>query len=114
MHHDDSRARDAGLTRDEPGHDLALDHDAPADAGLQRELEAIDASLRARFGMAEADTACGVVDLVAPRVALVRPDRIEYGASVPKIGILLAYFVLRPEAAKHMEPAGCSTRASTT
>ncbi|RYG66592.1 hypothetical protein EON77_17295 [bacterium] len=105
MHHDDTLVHeDAALTRDEGGHDVALDYDTPLDAALQRELESIDASLRQRFGMTDADTACGIVDLVAPRVALVRPDRIEYGASVPKIGILLAYFVLRPEAAKGLEP----------
>ena len=104
MHHDDIRSRDDALTRDEPGHDLTLGYDAPLDAALRRELESIDASLRDRFGMVESDTACGVVDLISPRVALIRPDRIEYGASVPKIGILLAYFVTHPEAAKHLEP----------
>ena len=104
MHHDDARTRDDALTRDEPAHDLVLGYDTPVDADLQRELEAIDVALRTRFGMAEADSACGIIDLVRPRVALVRPDRIEYGASVPKIGILLAYFVLRPDAARHLEP----------
>lgn len=104
MHHDDARIRDDALTRDEPAHDLVLDYDTPVDVDLQRELETIDASLRQRFGMAEADVACGLVDLLSPRVALIRADRIEYGASVPKIGILLAYFVLKPGSARHLEP----------
>ena len=104
MHHDDARSRDDALTRDEAAHDLVLDFDTRVEAALQRQLESIDATLRNRFGMSEGDTACGIVDLTSPRVALVRPDRIEYGASVPKIGILLAYFVLRPDAARQMEP----------
>ena len=104
MHHDDARARDDALTRDKPGHDLVLDYDTPLDADLQSEVDAIDASLRKRFDMNASETACGVVDLLAPRVALIRPDRMEYGASVPKIGILLAYFALRHDAAKHLEP----------
>lgn len=105
MHHDSTRVHDdAALTRDEFAHDLTLDYETPVDDALQHALQSIDAGLRARFGMSEADTACGVVDLVRPRVALVRPDRIEYGASVPKIGILLAYFALHPDAARGLEP----------
>ncbi|MEA2710711.1 MAG: beta-lactamase class [Phycisphaerales bacterium] len=30
---------------------------------------------------------------------MLRPDRIEYAASIPKVGILLAYFQLHPDAA---------------
>src|SRR5687768_14958014 len=44
-------------------------------------------------------TAVGVLDLRRQRVAMIHPDRIEYAASVPKVGILLAYFQLHPEAA---------------
>ena len=35
---------------------------------------------------------------------MIHPDRIEYAASVPKIGILLAYFKVHPEAATHLDP----------
>jgi beta-lactamase class A len=34
---------------------------------------------------------------------MIHPDRIEYAASVPKIGILLAYFRLHPEAATNLD-----------
>ena len=37
-------------------------------------------------------------------MALVRPDREEYAASVAKIGILLAYFEKHPEAAEKIDP----------
>jgi beta-lactamase class A len=35
---------------------------------------------------------------------MIHPDRVEYAASVAKIGILLAYFELRPESARHLDP----------
>lgn len=34
---------------------------------------------------------------------MIHPDRIEYAASVAKIGILLAYFELHPEAATQLD-----------
>jgi beta-lactamase class A len=45
-----------------------------------------------------------VLDLNHLRLTMVHPDRIEYAASVPKVGILLAYFQLHPEAAIHLDP----------
>jgi len=39
----------------------------------------------------------GLLDLKTLRLAMIHPDREEYAASVPKIGILLAYFQLHPE-----------------
>jgi beta-lactamase class A len=81
----------------------ALDYDSPCDAALQFRLETIDATLRARYGMAVEHTAAGVLDLNGQRLALLRPDRIEYAASVPKIGILLAYFQLHPGAATNLD-----------
>jgi len=71
---------------------------------LQNELEQIDVSLRARFGMTTAPTAVGVLDLRTRRLAMIHPDREEYAASVPKIGILLAYFQLHPEAVTNLAP----------
>ncbi len=50
------------------------------------------------------DAAVGVVDLVSGRIAMIHPDRIEYAASVPKLGILLAYFETNPPAAMHLDP----------
>ena len=80
-----------------------LDYSAPLDAGLQRELEKLDADLRNQFGLTAAQTAVGLLDLKLLRLALLRPDREEYAASLPKIGILLAYFQLDPEAVGNLD-----------
>ena len=80
-----------------------IDYDTPVDAELQRRLEEIDARLRAKHGMTGEQAAAGLLDLRRPRVAMIHPDRIEYAASVPKIGILLAYFQLHPEAATALD-----------
>jgi beta-lactamase class A len=80
-----------------------LDYDTPKDAALQAKLEAIDAQLRARHGMTAEQTAVGVLDLNTLRLAMVRPDQIDYAASVPKIGILLAHFQLHPETATNLD-----------
>ncbi len=63
---------------------------------MQAWLEQLDRTLRAEFSMSEKDTAAGILDLRTGRLALVRPDRIEYAASVAKIGILLAWFEKHP------------------
>jgi beta-lactamase class A len=80
-----------------------LDYDAPTDAALQRRVEEIDARLREKHGMTSEQTDVGVLDLRSGRVAMIHPDRIEYAASVAKIGILLAYFQLHPEAATSLD-----------
>src|SRR5688572_24619840 len=71
--------------------DFTLDFDTPPDPQLQKRLEEIDENLREKLGMTGDDAAVGVLDLVSGRVAMIHPDRIEYAASVPKLGILLAY-----------------------
>jgi beta-lactamase class A len=81
-----------------------LDCDAPTNAELQGRLEAIDAKLRGQYGMTTEQAAVGVLDLKSLRLAMVHPDRIDYAASVAKVGILLAYFQLHPEAATHLDP----------
>jgi len=81
-----------------------LDYDSPVDTALQARLEALDLRLRTEYGMTPAQTAVGVLDLQRLRLAMVHPDRIEYAASVAKIGILLAYFQLHPEAATNLAP----------
>src|SRR5262249_42341646 len=55
--------------------------------------------------MTTEQTAVGVLDLEHLRLAMIHPDRIEYAASVPKIGILLAYFQRHPEAATNLDAA---------
>jgi len=81
-----------------------LGYDTPTDAALQGKLEAIDAGLRGKYGMTAEQTAVGVLDLKGLRLALVHPDRMDYAASVAKVGILLAYFQLHPEAATQLDP----------
>ena len=80
----------------------SLDYNTPVTPSLQAKLERIDADLRAQFGMTTEQTAVGVLDLRTVRLAMIHPDREEYAASVPKIGILLAYFQLHPEAATNL------------
>jgi beta-lactamase class A len=82
---------------------LTLDYESPVDPALQAKLETIDAGLRKRHAMTAEQTAAGVLDLKSGGLALLRPDRIEYAASVPKIAILLAWFQSHPEAATHLD-----------
>jgi beta-lactamase class A len=83
---------------------FTLDFVSPTDALLQSQLESIDAALRERFAIKPQETAIGLVDLRQPRLAMIRPDAMEYAASLSKIGILLAYFQLHPEAATNLDP----------
>lgn len=73
---------------------FVLDYSTPVDSELQERLVEIDGRLREKFGVERGRTAAGVFDLRDGRLAMIDPDRIEYGASVPKIGILLAWFAL--------------------
>ena len=80
-----------------------LDFATPVDGELQAAVEGIDTRLRQQFGMTTEQTAVGVLDLRRLRLAMIHPDRIEYAASVPKIGILLAWFELHPEAVRNLD-----------
>jgi beta-lactamase class A len=82
---------------------ITLNYDTPTDPQLQSQLESIDAELRTKYEMTTEQTAAGIVDLESGRIAMIHPDRIEYAASVAKIGILLAYFQLHPEAASTLD-----------
>jgi beta-lactamase class A len=53
--------------------------------------------------MTPEQTAVGVLDLRRHRLAMLYPDRIEYAASVAKVGILLAWFTKHPEAATNLD-----------
>lgn len=81
-----------------------LDFISRTDPVLQSEVEKIDEALREKFQMTREQSSVGVHDLRRERLALIHPDRIAYGASVPKIGILLAYFELNPRAATELDP----------
>jgi beta-lactamase class A len=82
----------------------SLDYTTPTDAALQSKLQTIDAQIRGNLGLASSQTAVGILDLKTLRLAMLAPDREYYAASVPKIGILLAYFQFHPEAATHIDP----------
>jgi beta-lactamase class A len=88
----------------EPFQRYSLAYDSPVDSDFQRTIETIDARLREPLGMLPEHTAVGVLDLRKLRLAMVHPDREEYAASVAKIGILLAYFQLKPDAATRLDP----------
>jgi len=81
-----------------------LNYNSPTDPALRKQLVAIDAALRGQNGMTTEQVAVGVLDLKHLRLAMIHPDRIDYAASVAKVGILLAYFQLHPEAATHLDP----------
>lgn len=94
-----------------------LSYDTPVNPTLQAALEQVDSDLRQRFGMTSAHAAVGIFDLKSLRLAMIHPDREEYAASIPKIGILLAYFQLHPAAATHLSAQarhelGLMTKAS--
>src|SRR5215213_5606603 len=99
-----SSAAFAGDPTTQPYAKFILDFISRTDPGLQPQVEKIDAALRDRFKMTPTQTAVGVYDLTRDRLVLINPDRIDYGASVPKIGILLAYFELYPRAAFELDP----------
>ena len=80
-----------------------LTYNTPLDSALQSQLEKIDATLRAKYGMTTNQTSLGLLDLRTLRLAMIYPDREDYGASVAKIGILFAYFDLRPDAATNLD-----------
>jgi beta-lactamase class A len=82
--------------------DYVLNYDSKPDSALQSKLETLDKELRAKYGMTPEQTAAGILDLKHLRLAMLYPDREEYAASVAKIGILLAYFQLHPEAATNL------------
>ncbi len=84
-------------------HNYTLDYTTPTNTALQSALEKIDARLRAKYDMTTEQTAVGLLDLNTLRLAMIHPDREEYAASVPKIGILLAYFHMHPHATTNLD-----------
>lgn len=96
---------------------FVLDYDTPVDSSLQSALVAIDGVTRQKHMMQPEQTDVGLLDLAHLKLAMIHPDQIEYAASVAKIGILLAYFQVHPEAASHLDSRtrhelGLMTKAS--
>lgn len=75
------------------------------DPEWQRSVEAIDAALRAKWKLPAEARAVGVLDLRTSRLAWLRPDATTYAASIPKIGILLAWAEAHPERLRRLDPA---------
>ncbi|HXS67521.1 MAG TPA: serine hydrolase [Candidatus Polarisedimenticolia bacterium] len=73
-----------------------MDYDTPVDPILQNQLESMDVKIRDGLGMSPLQTAVGLFDARTSRLAMLRSDSEYYAASVAKIGILLAFFQLRP------------------
>jgi beta-lactamase class A len=88
----------------QPYQDFILGYDNPVDRDLNLRLTAIDATVRAEYGMNADQTDVGVLDLDHLRLAMIHPDHTAYAASVMKIGILLAYFQTHPDAATKLDP----------
>lgn len=95
----------AGPTSGPSAGEFVLDYGSAVNAGLQGQVEKIDRELREKLGMTGEQAAVGVLDRKTGRLALIHPDRIEYAASVPKVGILLTYFHDHPEATTKIDPA---------
>ena len=66
------------------------------DDSTVQEVQKIELELRAKFGISTQQCATGWLDLQTGKTAMTYPDRIEYAASVAKIGILLAWFETHP------------------
>lgn len=81
-----------------------VDFNSTVDPDLQARLETIDAAARQKIGLSAEQSSVGLLDLIHLKLAMIHPDHEEYGASVPKVGILLAYFQLHPEAANSLDP----------
>lgn len=87
----------------EPGL-FTLDYSTPTDPLVQQPLAEAEARLREKYGMTREQVAVGVLDLRRGRLAMLEPDRLFYGASVPKVAILLTYFEQHPEHAEELPP----------
>jgi hypothetical protein len=83
---------------------LRLEHDTPTTPGLQRDLEVIERRIAAELDIPDDARAFGVLDVNDARLALIRPDQMFYGASVPKICIAAAYFETHPDAVDQLDP----------
>ncbi|MGV3771265.1 MAG: serine hydrolase [Verrucomicrobiales bacterium] len=80
-----------------------INQNSQVDPELQSSLKKTDSLIRTKHGMTPDQTAVGLLDLKTMRLAMIHPDRGEYAASIPKIGIMLAYFQLHPDAATNLD-----------
>ncbi len=83
---------------------LRLPHDVKVDADLQALVERIDGKIAEELSIPKDQRAFGVVDLRTARIAMIDGDSMFYGASVPKIAIVLEYLRQHPEFVKSPDP----------
>ncbi len=79
-----------------------LTTDTQPDAEFQATVSAVENEVAQSLGIPADQRAFGVIDLTGNRLALINADQIFYGASVPKICIVLAYLDQHPEYADNM------------
>lgn len=92
-----------GCAVNNPKMNLTLNHETTVDVRLQEQFEGIDSEIRNQLGISQELVNAGLLDLKTGRLAMIHPDRIEYAASIAKVGILLAYFQLHPSAATNLD-----------
>jgi beta-lactamase class A len=100
-----ARAQSTASTTQSAMQSYKINYTTPVDPAYQARLESIDKDLRAQFDIKPDQTQLGLLDLKHLKLAMIHPDQCEYAASVAKIGILIAYFQLHPQAATHLDPA---------
>lgn len=76
---------------------FVLHPNSQTDPKLQAKLEHLDETLRSKYRVRSEETAVGLLDLKEWRLAWMRPDSMMYGASVPKLAILLSFFDQNPD-----------------
>lgn len=90
-------------------HANAMNYDivagAPVDAELQTRLVEMDRTAAAELALGDAPRSFGILDLSDLRLAVLRPDDEFYGASVPKIIIVLGYLQQLAERGEKLSPA---------
>lgn len=80
-----------------------LETDTPCDAELEAALRKLDVSVATDLDMLEADRAIGLLDVATRRFVALHPDKQFYGASVPKLAIVMGYFDKFPQAADELD-----------
>ncbi len=81
-----------------------LDYDTRVDPNLQVALESAESAIAEELGIPPGDRSIALLDLHERRFAAFQPDALFYGASVPKIAIVMAYFDKFPDAATNLDP----------
>lgn len=98
-----THAQPADHADDAPWVSLDIGVDSIGDEALTLALARLDTALRRNFDIEGEQTAVGLLDMTAGRLAMLRADTQYYAASVPKIAILLTYFQTHPQAADALD-----------